>query len=118
VDIDAVRRVASAFVSVAGTPDQASAAAQNLSEAANRYFTLSQASNLDPAAFRNYLETTPDEQATLAQVQKLEALLADVKKLGLPAVEYRQTRARLLASMASDRVPADVLAKTVEKQGS
>jgi hypothetical protein len=115
VDINAVQRVANAYLSGVGAPEQATAAAQALSGAATRYMTLSQASDVDPAAFRSYLESTPDEQATLAQIQQLERLLADLKGLGLPPVEYRQARAALLSKLASDSLTPELIARTVEK---
>jgi hypothetical protein len=73
---------------------------------------------MDGSKFRQYIETTPTEQETLAAVQKLEVMLADVKKLGLPSVEYRQARERVLTTLASSKLPADQLAKAVEKTGS
>jgi hypothetical protein len=114
VDINAVLRVTNAYVGGLGVPQQAAAASQALSQAADRYMTLSQASSVDPAAFRQYLESNPQEQETLAQIQRLEALLADMRSLGLPAVEYRQARARLLSSIASDKLPMEVLARTLK----
>jgi hypothetical protein len=119
VDIAAVMRVAAAYRQVVGTtPERTGQVGQELGEAAGRYFTLTQATDVDPAAFRNYLETTPDEQATLAKVRQLENLLADIRRLGLAEVEYRQARARVLSQIASEKLPADVLAKAIEKPRS
>ena len=114
VDINAVLRVTNAYLAGVGTPEQAAAAAESLSQAADRYMTLNQAASVDPSAFRQYLETTPEERATLAQIQRLETLLADMRTLGLPAVEYRQARARLIASVASDKLPPETLARTLQ----
>jgi hypothetical protein len=114
-DIASVKRVAQAYNAALGTQAQSEAMAQTLRSAADRYFTLNQASSLDGAKFRQYIESTPTEQETLAAVQKLETMLANVKALGLPPVEYRQARERILASLASKTLPADQLARTVEK---
>jgi hypothetical protein len=117
MDLQAVKRVAQARDAALGTADadQTAVLAKSLAAAADRYFTLNQASAMDGAKFRTYIESTPNEKDTLAAVQKLEALLADVKSLGLPPVEYRQTRDRLLAGLVSAKLPADQLAKTLEK---
>src|SRR6185436_5347803 len=114
-DIASVRRVAQAYTAAVGAQGNSEALAKSLAAAADRYFTLNQASSMDGARFRQYIEATPTEQETLAAVQNLEAMLANVKQLGLPPVEYRQARERILGSLASSKLPADQLAKALEK---
>ncbi len=110
---DGESRLAKAYDALLGPEGQTQAVNQTLSAAADRY--LANAPTMDPTAFRKYIETTPTEKDALFAIQKLEAMLADAKKLGLPAIEYRQARARMLAGLASPRLTVDQLAKTVEK---
>jgi hypothetical protein len=112
-DIESVKRLKSAYQGAVGTAEQASALAKALGDSAQRYMTLHQA--MDPVAFRSYVESTPGEKDTLLAMQRLEGLLADVKSLGLPAVEYSQARAKILASLATSGLTAEQLAKALEK---
>jgi filamentous hemagglutinin family protein len=117
-DIASVKRVTKRYDATLGGEGQAQAMAKALGDAAERWYSLNQASAMDGAKFRAYLESNPAEKETLAAMVKLEAILTDVKALGLPPVEYHQTRERLLAAVASPKLPADQLAKAVDKQGS
>jgi hypothetical protein len=120
VDIATVSRLVQNHAAVFGAADanQAGAMADALNQSAARYFTLTQAAEMDPGGFRRYLESTPQEQAALAHIQKLEGLLASLRNLGLPPVEYNQARERLLASVSSRRLTPQLLAKVVEKPQS
>lgn len=115
IDIDAVRRVANAYMGGVGSAAQAPATSESLGAAASRYMTLSQASSVDPAEFRSYLENTPEEGATLAQIQRLENMLADMRNLGLPPGEAAQARVRLIASLSSETLPPDALGRALRQ---
>jgi type II secretory pathway component GspD/PulD (secretin) len=67
---------------------------------------------------RGGVRFSSDDSTNTLIVSGPPAVLADVKKLGLPSVEYRQARERVLSTLASSKLPADQLARAVEKTGS
>ena len=111
-------RVAGNFDSIFGANDtpQTAAIAAALAASSQRYFSLNEATEPDPGAFRTFLEQSPAEAQTLAYIRNLESLLADLKGLGLTAVEYRQTRNRILSAVAPQGgLTVDQLARAIER---
>lgn len=120
-DIDSVLRIVGERDAAFGTPDadQTQAIAASLAESANRYFTLSGASRIDPVEFRKFLESSPQEQRTLAYIQQLQAVLSDMKTLGLPASEYQQSQVRLLSQVAPQgRMSVGELVQLIQTPGA
>jgi hypothetical protein len=118
IDPKAIRRVVNRYGDLIGEPesDQTTRIARSLGASANRYFSLSQAGAIDPATFREYLQTSIGEGESLSYIQQLEGLLADMKSLGLDGIEYRQARAKLLADIVpKERMTVEQFARVIER---
>jgi len=116
MDIRTVARAVNRYNAVFGTPeqDQTGAIAGDIAGATTRWFSISQASAFDPDAFRTYVESTPGEAQTLARIQQLEGLLAQLRGLGLTGAEYRVSAGRLLAPVTpAGQATPDQMARAI-----
>ncbi len=114
VDIDAAMRVVDRFNAVFGLPgrDRSPQIGAALAEAHDRYLT----SSLRAQSFGSYLDATPGEVEALGYVSSIRTLLDDLRAMGLPEMEYRRARDRILGEIATPgRLSVEQLADLIER---
>ena len=116
-DVKLVARLVMRYNAIFGTPDadRTEEIARELAESTSRWQSLEGAGAFDPVAYRRYVETSPAERGLAARIAALEALLNDMRLLGLTPAEYRLARARLLRVLAPNGGPSvDQLAEMIQ----
>ncbi len=114
VDIDAAMRVVDRFNAVFGLPgrDRSPQIGAAMAEAHDRYLT----SSLRSQSFGAYLDATPGEVEALGYVSSIRTLLDDLRAMGLPEMEYRRARDRILGEIATPgRLTVEQLVDLIER---
>jgi len=117
-DIQLVLRLVDRYNGIFGEPDadRTPEIADDLARAARQWTTLQRAAEVDPAAFRDWVQSSPDHAALARRIGQIESLCADLKKLGLSEPEFRQAKLRLLKPLATDpAMTVDRLMQVMER---
>lgn len=98
LDVHAVQRLVARYDEVFGTAtqDRTGEIAAALTGAVGRYRTLADAGE---TSLREYLSANAQEREALAFVQRLDALLADMRSIGLPGAELARARERVVGAV-------------------